>query len=67
MWRSRYVVALALALSLCGGLAWAEEVDLSAGEGDFVAKYTGHVAGNLMGGEVDMGEHGKTTWKATKN
>ncbi len=35
-------------------------------EGDFVAKYTGHVAGNLMGGEVDMGENGKTTWKATR-
>jgi hypothetical protein len=35
-------------------------------EGEFVAKYTGHVAGDLMGGEVDMGEMGKTKWKATR-
>lgn len=36
-------------------------------DGEFVAKYTGHVGGDVMGGEVDMGEQGKTTWKATRN
>lgn len=35
-------------------------------KGEFVAKYTGHVAGDLMGGEVDMGELGKTKWRATR-
>lgn len=34
--------------------------------GDFVAKYTGHVGGDLMGGEVDMGGESKTTWRATR-
>ena len=33
----------------------------------FVAKCTGQLAGALMGGEVDMGELGKTTWRATQN
>lgn len=33
---------------------------------DFVAKFTGHVLGDLMGGEVDMGKQGITTWKATR-
>ncbi|MEJ2084292.1 MAG: hypothetical protein P8Y44_01265 [Acidobacteriota bacterium] len=36
-------------------------------DGEFIAKYTGHVAGDLMGGEVDMGEMGKTTWRATRS
>jgi hypothetical protein len=36
-------------------------------EGEFVAKYTGHIGGDLMGGEVDLGQHGKTAWKATRN
>jgi len=35
-------------------------------KGDFVAKYTGHIRGDLMGGEVDMGKQGVTTWKATR-
>lgn len=34
---------------------------------DFVAMYGGHVGGDVMGGEVSMGEHGKTSWKATRN
>ena len=29
MWRLKYVLGLALALSVCGGVAWAGEVDLS--------------------------------------
>jgi hypothetical protein len=33
----------------------------------FVAKFTGQLAGALMGGEVDMGKLGKTTWRATQN
>ncbi len=124
MWRLKYVLGLALAVSVCG-VAWAGETDLSGkwtlsmegespsgqgeveltfavdghrlvatmkgetsdvecqgwlegnkirfyyvrptAEGDFVAKYTGHVAGNEMGGAVDLGEHGKATWKATRN
>lgn len=36
-------------------------------EGEFTAKYTGHIAGDLMGGEVDMGEMGKSTWRATRS
>lgn len=35
--------------------------------GRFVAKFTGHISGALMGGEVDMGELGKTTWRATQD
>jgi len=35
-------------------------------EGDFIAIYSGHVGGDVMGGEVDLGEHGKTTWRATR-
>ena len=38
-----------------------------AGGDEFVAKYSGHVGGDVMGGEVDLGEHGKTSWKATRN
>jgi hypothetical protein len=34
---------------------------------EFVAKFTGQIAGALMGGEVDMGEMGKTTWRATQD
>ena len=34
---------------------------------EFVAKFTGQLAGALMGGEVDMGSLGKTTWRATQN
>lgn len=33
---------------------------------DLVAKFSGHVRGDLMGGEVDMGKQGVTTWKATR-
>lgn len=33
---------------------------------DVVAKYTGHVRGDLMGGEVDMGKGGKTIWMARR-
>jgi hypothetical protein len=33
---------------------------------DIVAKFTGHVRGDLMGGEVDMGKSGISTWKATR-
>jgi hypothetical protein len=36
-------------------------------EGEFVAKYTGHVGDDVMGGEVDLGERGKVPWKATRN
>jgi hypothetical protein len=36
-------------------------------EGEFIAKYTGHIGGDIMGGEVDMGERGKTQWKATRS
>lgn len=36
-------------------------------EGQFVAKFTGQIAGALIGGDVDMGDMGKTTWRATKN
>lgn len=34
---------------------------------DFVARFSGQLAGALMGGEVDMGELGKTTWRATQD
>jgi hypothetical protein len=37
------------------------------GESRFVAKFTGQLAGGMMGGEVDLGEHGKTTWRATRD
>lgn len=33
----------------------------------FVAKFTGQLAGALMGGEVDLGSFGKTTWRATQD
>ncbi len=36
-------------------------------DGRFVAKFTGQISGALMGGEVDMGELGKTTWRATQD
>jgi hypothetical protein len=32
-----------------------------------VARFTGQLAGAFMGGEVDMGKLGKTTWRATQN
>ena len=35
-------------------------------KGDIVAKYTGHVRGDLMGGEVDMGKSGTTVWMARR-
>jgi hypothetical protein len=38
-----------------------------AGEGQFVARFTGQMAGAIMGGEVDMGEMGTTTWRASKD
>jgi hypothetical protein len=34
---------------------------------EFVAKFTGQLGGARMGGEVDMGELGKTTWRATQD
>ncbi|MEJ2084418.1 MAG: hypothetical protein P8Y44_01900 [Acidobacteriota bacterium] len=34
-------------------------------KGETVTKFSGHVRGDLMGGEVDMGKQ-TTTWKATK-
>lgn len=37
------------------------------GSGRFTAKFSGHVGGDLMGGEVEMGERGATTWRATRN
>jgi len=36
-------------------------------DGTYEAIYTGHFAGDVMGGEVGMGEHGKTSWKAVRN
>ena len=35
-------------------------------KGDQVSKFAGHVRGDLMGGELDMGKQGITTWKATR-
>jgi len=34
---------------------------------DFVARFSGQLAGALIGGEVDMGELGTTTWRATQD
>jgi len=36
-------------------------------EGRFVARFHGLLGGAAIGGDVDMGEHGKTTWMATKD
>lgn len=35
-------------------------------KGDLIAKFTGHVRGDLMGGEIDMGKQGMATWKAVR-
>jgi hypothetical protein len=35
-------------------------------KGDTVVKYGGHVRGDLIGGEVDLGKQGLSTWKATR-
>ena len=35
-------------------------------DGTYEALYVGHFAGDLMGGEVDLGEHGKTSWRAIR-
>jgi hypothetical protein len=39
----------------------------TAEDGQLVAKFTGRIAGAVMGGEVDLGELGKTTWRASRN
>lgn len=37
------------------------------GDDQFVAKFTGLLGGDRMGGEVDMGALGKSTWRATQD
>lgn len=39
----------------------------ATGDGEFVARFHGLLGGAAIGGEVDMGEHGKTTWMATRD
>jgi len=36
-------------------------------DGEFVARFHGLLGGAVIGGDVDMGKHGKTTWMATKD
>ena len=35
------------------------------GDSKFIARFEGQLAGGIMGGEVDLGEHGTSTWRAT--
>jgi len=39
----------------------------AVGAEQFVAKFTGLLGGDRMGGEVDMGALGKSTWRATQD
>ena len=39
----------------------------ASGDDQFVAKFTGLLGGDRMGGEVDMGALGKSTWRATQD
>ena len=43
------------------------EYSRETAQGTFGGKYSGRVSGDLMSGEVDMGEGGKTTWRATRD
>ena len=43
------------------------EYSRETAEGAFGGEYVGRVSGDLMSGEVDMGEGGTTTWRATRD
>ena len=47
---------------------WGSSTPARPGAGpDRSAKYAGRVSGDLMSGEVDLGEGGKSTWRATRD